>query len=232
MFTIKLADHAFAIHNHFDYIEKLCRDYIVDDTPDAIPVRTTIEEIRAENQDDGNWPDAYLETLAVYRKMVEELVDDDTVLFHCSSLALNGQAVLFTAPSGTGKSTHARLWRQRYGDEIVTVNDDKPVLSFGKDEVRVWGTPYGGKDNLQTNTSAPVKGIVILEQAPENSIRRLSPKEALPMLLNQTYHPRDKKKMAHTLDLVLRLIQLPVYELKCTISQEAVTLSHDAVFGK
>ena len=200
--------------------------------PDAVLISISPEERAFENQDGGSWEEGYLESLAVYRKICETLVSSDIALFHCSALAMDGQAVLFTGPSGTGKSTHARLWRQHYGDGLVTVNDDKPLLTFEESGIRVWGTPYGGKDNLQTNTSAAVKAVVVLKQAPENKIRRLSAHEALPCLLCQTYHPRNPADMVHTLDLVQKLCSLPVYELGCTISQEAVTLCHDTVFGK
>ena len=112
------------------------------------------------------------------------------------------------------------------------MNDDKPLLSFEQNEIRVWGTPYGGKDNLQNNISAPEKAIVVIRQAPENSIRRLTAHEALPLLLNQTHRPAAPAKMIHVLELVQKLCALPVYELGCTVSQEAVTLCHDTIFGE
>lgn len=233
MFTIRLAEHDFAVDNQYSYVERLCRDYMVSPSPEAVPIALSEQDRAYENQDGGNWKQDYLESLAVYRKICENLIQDDIILFHCSALAMDGQAVLFTGPSGTGKSTHARLWRQRFGDRLVTVNDDKPLLSFEKSEIRVWGTPYGGKDNLQTNTSAPVRAIVVLKQAPRNGIRRLSPHEAFPLLLNQTYRPRQPEGTIQALNLAHDLPgRLPVYELQCTISQEAVTLCHDTVFGK
>ncbi len=231
MFSIKLVDQIFTVDNQYPYVEQMCQDYLV--TPDQPGTLISISdaELQAERTDDGNWSDAYLESLAVYRKIVELLLSRDVLLFHCSALELDGKAYLFTAPSGTGKSTHAGLWRQRFGDRVVMINDDKPLLALHNGTVTVFGTPYAGKEGRQTNTSAPVGGIVILHQAPENSIRPLSPREAYPELLNQTYRPKEPARLIHTMDLVQELAQLPLFELGCTISQEAVTLSYEALTG-
>lgn len=227
MFQIKLAGFPFTVENRFSYTERLCRDYLTQEPGEVISVSD--DEIAFENQTGDHWSPAYLESLAIYRKICERLLEEDILLFHCSALAVDGKAYLFTAPSGTGKSTHARLWRERFGAQVTMINDDKPLLKLTPEEIRVYGTPYGGKDHLQTNTSAPVAGIVLLHQAPENRIRRVSGKEAYPMLLNQTYRRRDPAGMLRTLDLVTRLAETPLWSLGCTISQEAVTLVAEAL---
>ena len=221
---IKLADHVFAVENHDTYVAQLCRDYQTVDSVEKT-IRVTEDEIQAENMDGGNWPFSYLESLAVYRKITEYLLADDILLFHCSALSIDGKAYLFTAPSGTGKSTHARLWREHFGSRVTMINDDKPLLAIRKDGITVYGTPYGGKDNIQTNTSEKVAGIVILHQADHNEMHQMTAKEAYPMLLNQTYRCSDAEGMFQTMDLVQRLSGLPVYSLGCTISREAVELA-------
>ena len=228
MLTIKLAGHVFAIENHYTYVEKLCRDYLTEEIAEHI-IHVTEDEILAENQTGERWSYSYLESLAVYRKITEYLLTDDILLFHCSAFSIDGTAYLFTAPSGTGKSTHARLWRQYFGNRVITVNDDKPLLAVRKDGIIVYGTPYGGKENLQNNVSAKVGGIVVLHQAPENEIRRLSAKEAYPVLLNQTYRCEQPQGLLHTMDLVGLLSGLPVFSLGCTISTEAVELAWSAL---
>lgn len=231
MFKMKLAGFTFLVDNQFGYVADLCQDYSVDSKED-FSISVTEEEREFENQDGGNWPAWYLESLAIYRKICEKLVSSNILLFHCSALSLDGKAVLFTGPSGTGKSTHARLWREHFKNKVITINDDKPLLSFEKDHITVWGTPYGGKDNLQTNTKAMVQAIVVLKQAKENRIRKMTPHEAFPYLIRQTYRSRNTADMIHTLDLVQELSLLPVYELSCTISMEAVELCYDTVFRK
>ena len=156
---------------------------------------------------------------------------DDVMMFHCSALTLDGRAYLFTAPSGTGKSTHAGLWRKRFGERVVMVNDDKPLLGVRGEKIIVYGSPYSGKEQLQTNTAAPVDGIVVLYQNPENMIRPLEVREAFPHLLTQSHRPRNAEGMHHILDILNRMTGLPIYSLGCTISDEAVRMAYQALTG-
>lgn len=231
MFKIKLTDHVFKINSRHQYVKNLCIDYLIDEEPD-VEISVTEKEIAYENSLNCDCREEYLESLAVYRKICEYLLDYNILLFHASSLAFDGKGYMFTAPSGTGKSTHARLWRERFQDRVVTINDDKPLISFGEEEVILHGTPYGGKHNLQNNLSFPLKGIVVLHQASKNSICRISAKEAFPTLLNQTYRRSDTDGMTKTIDLVHKLAELPIYSLGCTVSQDAVTLAYQALTGK
>ncbi len=230
MFTAKIADHTIEIDNKYDYIKKYYSDYLSDEEP-QFKITVTDEEIAAENMDGGSWSASYLETLAVYRKICEKLLEDDIVLFHSSVPKINGKAILFTAPSGTGKSTHSRLWRERFGGRVRMINDDKPLLKISDEGIKVYGTPYGGKDGIQTNDCADVAAVVILHQAKENTIERIKPTEAFPTLLNQTYRDGTVEGMMKTLSLVDKLAHLPVYSLGCTISFEAVDLVYNEVFA-
>ena len=153
---------------------------------------TTVEE----------YPAPYLESLAVYRKLAHAMLEKNTLLFHGSAIAVDGQAVLFTAKSGTGKSTHTRLWREMLGDRAVMVNDDKPLLRITEDGVLVCGTPWDGKHHLSTNCAVPLKAICILEQGDKNAIGAISPKEALPMLLQQSFHPDGPAAMLRMMQAV------------------------------
>ena len=199
------------------------------------PLRVTDAEIAREQDHPEELPEGfppeYLESLAVYRKIAELLLRRDTLLFHSSAFAMDGRAYLFTALSGTGKSTHARLWRQVFGDRVTMINDDKPLLRLQPDgSWRVYGTPYGGKDDLQTNTSAKICGIVLLERGTENKIVRVSAREAYPRLLAQTYHDKQQPQaLLRTMDLVGSLANQPIYRLQCNISEEAARVAYEAL---
>lgn len=228
MFTMELAGHAVCVDNQYDYIHRLCKDYLTE-KKEEFCVCATKEEILAENPKGESWPPDYLESLAVYRKICHSLLEKQIILFHCSALEMDGEAYLFAAPSGTGKSTHAGLWRSVFGDKVTMINDDKPLLKIGQSDVVVYGTPYGGKNGIQKNTCAKVKAIFILHQAPENTVKQMSSEEAFPKLLSQTYRRKDAKGMLCTVELVRKLAGLPVFSLGCTISEEAVWTAYEAV---
>lgn len=228
MFRIKIAEHVFDIDNRYDHVEKLCADYITEE-PAEDCILVSAEEIAKEQKTQQQHSEGYLEALAIYRKLCERLLQEDVLLFHASALMIDGKAYLFTAPSGTGKSTHARLWRESFQDRVTMINDDKPLLRFTEQEIRVYGTPYAGKDRLQTNTSAPVAGIVYLHQAKENEMHRLTGTEAYPLLLSQAYRVNDIQGMLKTMDLVHSLSRIPVYALGCTISKDAAKLAYQTI---
>ena len=235
-FTIQLADKRIHIKPLYDGIREYCKEYIVSDSHADLTVQTTTEDIAYERQCSNKeagingeaYTDAYLETLAVYRKIAEWMPMQDTLLLHGSVIAVDGKAYLFTASSGTGKSTHTRLWREFFGNKAVMVNDDKPLLRIMKDGVIAYGTPWDGKHRLSTNTHAPVVGICILRRGKENKIREITAREAYPMLLQQCYRPMDKQAMIRTMQVLDQLKErVSFYELYCNISQEAVEVAYN-----
>lgn len=215
------------IRARYPYTEQMCRGYLA--SPDATPdfaVEVTEEEIDREADPTRALPRGYLESLAIYRRVCHEALAFDTFLFHGSALALDGQAYLFTAPSGTGKSTHTSLWRQEWGEKVVMVNDDKPLLRVTENGVLVCGTPWDGKHRLSTNCQVPLTAICLLKRGEVNTIRPVTAKEAYPTLLSQTYRPSDPMDMVKTLALLDRAMrQVKLYELHCNISAEAARVA-------
>ena len=165
----KIAEKIIEINSLHDKVHRYCKDYRSGGKPDFTVVTTQAdidyERVRstkadiAEGRSPLDSPDDYLEELAVYRKIAEKMPYYDTFLFHGSAVAVDGQTYLFTAKSGTGKSTHSRLWRKLLGDRAVMVNDDKPLIRVDDDGVTIFGTPYDGKHRLSTNTALPLKAV-------------------------------------------------------------------------
>jgi hypothetical protein len=146
------------------------------------------------------------------------------LVLHGSSIAYEGKGVVFSAPSGTGKSTHTALWEQCFGEKVVPINDDKPAIRFKEEQPFLYGTPWSGKTDRNHNLSVPLKAIVFIERAKENRIRRLSPTEAMMYIGSQTVRPfYDAGQGLRVLDCTEKLIKtIPMYLLGCTISEEAV----------
>ena len=211
------------------------------DAPADWAVETTVQDIlfereksAAEDRLEGravrNFSDAYLETLAVYRKIAVRMLQHDTLLMHGSAVAVDGKAYLFIAASGTGKSTHTRLWREHFGTRAVMVNDDKPLVRVKEDGVTVCGTPWDGKHRLSTPMEAELAGICILQRGERNEIQRITPREGYPFLIQQSYRPQDMQAMLKTMQLLERISkQVGLYRLHCNMQPEAAVVAFEGM---
>ena len=167
----------------------------------------------------------YLATGATFARA---LLNHQGFQFHASAVALDGQGYLFTAPCGTGKSTHAEKWCRLFGAQCI--NDDKPALRRLEEGWMVWGTPWSGKHDLSSPIGVPLAGIACLRQSSENRIRRMSAQEALPYILSQCIRQLTLQQSDVQLQLVDRLLQeVPVWLLECNIDDEAATVSLQAM---
>ncbi len=170
---------------------------------------------------------AALENMALHRLLAQRLTEYDVLLMHGSALSLDGEGYLFTAPSGTGKSTHAALWRQLFGDRVVMLNDDKPLLRVEPEGVTVWGTPWDGKHRLSRNASAPLRAVARIERAAENRVLPLSKADAFPILMTQAFASKDPAVMGQILRLEQRILeQVPFFCLQCNMEPEAAQTAY------
>lgn len=233
-FTVKMADKYINIDSLYPDLKDFCKDYLVDDGTADFSISITEEDILYEQNlcEDMEYSLPYLETLATLRKIASALPSHKRFLMHGASITYDDKAYLFTAPSGTGKSTHIRLWKRCLGERVRIVNGDKPFLSFDDGEVRIYGTPWAGKERWQRNCSAPLHGICFVNQGTENTIRRLEPAECLTQLFKQIYLPATSDAAGTTLELMDLLVRtIPLYHLECDMSEEAVRCSFEALTG-
>ncbi len=239
----ELGGKAVEIKSVYDEIHAMCREYLTEKAAD-FTVETSLPDIdyereksASEDRKEGipvrNFSDSYLETLAVYRKIADRMTEYDTILFHGSCVAVDGEGYLFTAKSGTGKSTHTRMWIERFGERAVMVNDDKPLIGITDKGAVVYGTPWDGKHHLSTNISVPLKAICILERGAENHIEAVGKNEAYPLLLQQTHRPQDTEKLIKTLELTDKMGSVvKLYRLWCNTEKEAALISYNGMKGK
>ena len=206
-FCISVAGHVVGIDSMYQDVFNLCRNYLSEEDPE-IQVRTEEMDLDAERmeaeQDKSVWQDGYLETLSIYRKVCEAMLPYDIFLMHGAVIALNGSAYMFTAESGTGKTTHIRKWLDRLEDAFV-VNGDKPLIKICEKEVLACGTPWCGKEQMETNTMVPLKAIVIMKRGRSNQIEEISYGDAFSFLLRQTYQPKETAQKIKTLQLLSKM---------------------------
>ncbi len=235
MIKYKIADLTFETECIYAYTPNLCKNYEYNgEEPVRFTVKMTKEDILAEKALAPEFQEAYLESLALFRKLCDYALDNaDGIIFHSSAIMVDGNAYLFTAPSGTGKSTHARLWREMLGDRAVMVNDDKPIIRYVDGDFYVYGTPWNGKHHLDTNCRAKIKAICNIYQAKENVIQKISAGEMLMVILNQTLRPTELNQMDKLLTLIEKLLNtVGLYKLGCNISREAAELSFKTMSGE
>jgi len=159
-----------------------------------------------------------------------------TALFHSAVVSYKGRGYMFLGKSGTGKSTHARLWlRHIEGSELM--NDDNPVVRFfddgpdGAPRAVVYGSPWSGKTPCYRNVQAPVGGIVLLSQAPYNKIVRLKGVQAYAALVTSISGKRWDKSVADGLHATENALakNVPVWHLECLPDEAAAKLCNDSV---
>ena len=161
------------------------------------------------------------------------LLKFDGLLLHASAVVVDGKAYLFSAPCGTGKSTHTKLWLKVFGDRAEILNDDKPALRQEDGAWYAYGTPWSGKHDLNSNMRVPVAGIAMLERAETNSIQPFTGPQAIFALLGQTArppHPAAREKLLEVVDRLLK--EVPLWKLRCNMEENAVLVSYEAMRGK
>ena len=156
---------------------------------------------------------------------------NNAIAIHSSAIVSNGRGVLFLGESGTGKSTHTRLWREHI-DGATLLNDDSPIIRIVNDELRIYGSPWSGKTPCYKNASYPVAGFCRLVQAPHNKIYRLNTVMAIGALLPSCpplfAHDEYLQDMICT-TLGNALSRVVSYRLECLPNEEAARLSHIAL---
>lgn len=156
------------------------------------------------------------------------------VMIHASAISYNGQGILFSADSGTGKSTHTQLWQQEYGDKVIFINDDKPMVKKESGVFYVYGSPWSGKTDLNNNLKVPLKALVMLNRGLENKIEKVALNDVIKeVFANISLIKDDLKVTKEVMDCYGAIFEaIPLYRLYCNISDEAPRLVEKVVFGE
>lgn len=241
-FTMEIAGLAVGVEPLFEFTKEYCRPYLTDKEPEFF-VGVTSEELAREQGllereavEEGlkirKFSEPFLERSVIQRRVADHLAGRNTLLLHGSTVAVDGRAYLFTAPCGTGKSTHTRLWRERFGQRAVMVNDDKPFLRITPSGVLAYGSPWSGKHGLASNVCVPLAGICCLRRGEENVIWPGEPRQFLDILCRQVHMPEDAGLAETVLSLVETLAEsVPLWHMSCNKEPDAARVAYAAMSG-
>ena len=243
VFCMKIAGAVAQVQSLFDSTPHYFRAYLTEEMP-HFSVTVQPEDLRFEQAEldreaveEGfrfrTFTDPFLERAAIQRAFGEFLFDRDVLLLHSSAVAVDGKGYLFMARSGTGKSTHTRLWRELFGARAVMVNDDKPFVAVTDGGVTIHGSPWSGKHGLDCNLAAPLAGICLLERGGEDRICPISADHIRAMLRKQAYCPaaaEKEEKFFHLLDALAE--KVPLYRMECTKNSSAAQVASKAMHGQ
>ena len=226
MFQIEAAGLVIRIENRYDYIYDLCRKYRTSpDCPADITVSVSESELQQDMEKTPQYDldNEYCESVVVYERISNALPAFDAFIMHSSAIAVDGFAYCFSAESGVGKSTHTAFWKEVLGERITIINGDKPIFRFINGQLMVYGSPWCGKENWQTNTRAPLKALCLLKRSKENAVYPVNAFEMLNEIVPNFHLPGGSQvDMPKLIDLIDRMIaRVPVYRLCCRNDRSA-----------
>lgn len=228
---IRLADTNIQVeYENNEKLVSFLSDYIVHKEPE-FSVKITEEMIAFERErSKASYSEAYYARLALYRSIIERMIERKTLLIHSSAVSIGGNAILFLAKSGVGKTTHTLLWKEVLQEDLKIINGDKPLVKITSNEATVYGTPWSGKEKYQMNDSAVIRAIAVLERCETNSTEEITFAEAFPYLVQQTYISKDLEKYQVELSLLNKLKNsVRFYRIRCNMNVEAALTAYQKI---
>ena len=218
----------------FEFSDNLTKDYLSCSENTDFSVSVTDEDIQREAEaSEIKYGKGYLESIALYRKIAEKLPYYDAVVFHGAVIAYNGGAYAFTARSGVGKTTHIRLWLERFGDKVHILNGDKPILRVIDGVVYASGTPWRGKEGYGIPEMLPLRTVAFIDRSEEPSAREITTSEALMRFASQIYVPNEPRAAALSLSVLNRIISsVKLVDVKANMKTESAEVSFAALTGE
>ncbi len=230
----KIAGLTVEMHPKQDRVKKVASKYLYDDVaaPDIV-IDVSDDWIDRFNDDYPNLNRMQSEYIIECSYFSTELLNFNSFVLHASAIMYKGVAYLFSAHSGIGKSTHAKLWKRYFGDENITyINDDKPIIRKSDGKWCACGSPYCGKDDLGENIIVPIGGVAFLERSDTNSIAPMPPAEAIFKLFDLTLRPSNSEKMDKLMSIIEAFVsEVPIYLLKCNMSLDAAKVAYEGMSG-
>jgi hypothetical protein len=234
-----IADFHIKWNCYYEGVEKYLFEYLNTEFINGLEFTTDFSDIQAEiNVDISSYksPLPYLEYISILRKLAGCLPEYNAFVLHSACFDVDGVGVAFSAHSGTGKTTHMRLWQELLGDKMVVVNGDKPIVRFFEDEPETpyaYGTPWNGKEKLGCNMRTKLKHICFIERSEKNYVEPIGKADVIDRIFNQVYQPRDPMAVINTMKLIDRLLSCcNLWIIHCNMEKEAAEIAYKSIFEK
>lgn len=239
-FSVKLAGIPFELVCRYEALRDFFKSYLTDEAPlfslttDEALIDSWVEAHVSNRKLQGREPNpdfgAVVENFLFFCSISNKLLDYDVLTVHGSSLSLDGKGYFFTAASGTGKSTHASLWRQVFGDRCVMINDDKPIVRSIDGVPYIFGSPFAGKHELHTNTCAPLEAIAQIVRSDVNYVTPCPISEAFPLMTTQLFVTLGKESLKKAIALSTDLLKnVPFFKLHCNMEPSAALAAYEGL---
>lgn len=237
---IELARITFELDTVYGNMQFFCKDFLVESKKPDYMISITQKEIEAEwaNKSDlkGNFDSLQQRSMypvserkAFLRKIVDILPFHSVLLMHGAVVSDGKSAYMFTAPSGTGKTTRAHLFTDSHPDYYI-LNGDKPLVKIEKDRVLVYGSPWKGKEHEGINEEATLKAIFLLVRSDHTKLTELRASEAFGFLTTQTCIPSNGKQTKRILHLIESLEgKTKIFLFESTPTKESVEMAWNTV---
>ena len=227
----KIAEIPILINPVTPQTERRLLPYLCDSAEFEFDASVSMEEIEEYTAKSKTPCLPYLaEDALVLTKISREVLSSyNGCFFHSSCLELDGEGYLFTALSGTGKSTHTANWRRYFGDRVTMINDDKPLIRKINGRYYVCSTPWMGKSDIGCNMISPIKAVYVLKRGKENTAAASTPAKQIRQLMEATLLPDSKENMVRLLMLFDDLfLHVKLIELYCTPGIESARVAYEA----
>ncbi len=231
----KIADLLVEFEPKFEMLKLRSEKYVVEtEQKRDMKIFVTEEHIQTQKLEASITSSELAEYMVMGNTFYRVLLKHNGCLLHASAVVVDNEAYLFSAPCGTGKSTHTSLWLRYLADKNPYIlNDDKPAIRLREDGIYAYGTPFSGKHDINENRKVKLKAICFIEQSKINFMRKVEPKEAVKLFYEQTFQNLNEQEVLKFFDLLdIILKEIPIYKLYCNMSEEAVQLSYQTMRGE
>jgi len=236
----KIADFDIDFKSDIHHLKRIMRNFLSDSDTTDISVGIDEADVKYEMDifeelDVRIYPTTF-KISALFRKLSEQLPLHNAFVLHSACFDVDGVGVAFAAHSGTGKTTHMRLWQELLGELMTVVNGDKPIVRFFYDEPETaysYGTPWNGKEGLGCNMRTHLQHICFIERSETNYVEQMDIKDAIARIFKQVYIPRDPIALAKTSELIDKLLaECKLWIIHCNMDISAAETAYKTIFGK